>query len=131
MGDEVKRLIFILVVLLSGCTSKLYLELYNNSASAIIVGVVEEVRIEPGGSVRVEIFTSMRNFTIESGQKKFEYSINLRNVPGHFFSPGTIHKLMLQVEPDYHVYLIRPPGPMPFQDLENVDQPIGFPLIPK
>jgi hypothetical protein len=93
---------FLLTILLfmTGCTSKFYLEIYNNSDYTLIIYAIDEVTIEPGETKKVKIFTSTSEVKLSANGKLYEYALTIGTLPGEYMKLGLSHAVKLQVEPN-------------------------------
>lgn len=131
MKIDVKKLVTIFLMLLSGCTSTMFIQFYNHSAFPITIHSSEEFFIESGGYAEVKFFTSSSYFILESKGERYKYTINLGDLSGDYYVLGTTHKLNLQVEPNLKVYAIKPALSELSSEEEFSMQPPGFPLLPE
>ena len=125
-----KKILILLVLILSGCTPKLYLDVFNNTRFDLFIGGIESVAIESGKNGRVKILSSTRSIDLNTSEKSYEYSIRVSNIPGEFIVAGLVHKLKLQIQPTFEVYLLKPKCEFPVNDFSELEQPNGFPLVP-
>lgn len=123
--------VFLLVLFLSGCSSKFYLEIFNNSEFPLIVYAENEVAINPGEHKKVRFFTSTKFMTTSWNGVLYRYDINVSHIPGKYMVSGWVHSVKLQVEGNLEAYILKPE--FDYSTVRNIPdvQPIGFPITPK
>lgn len=113
-------------LLVSGCSTYLYVALFNNTATVVtVVGTENNVDVPPGGEVT---FRVVRDIELRMGgeQKQYKYPV----VPGEYYELHKVlwHRIKLQVQPNGELRILKPDEEFPAAP--DIDQPDGFPLHP-
>lgn len=124
--------LLLLLLFLSGCSSKFNVEIFNNSGFPLIVYADSAVTIGSGTSKKIGFYTSTNFVTTSWNGELYKYALNLNSIPGKYIVSGWTHGVKLQIESDLDVY-IRKPG-FDFSSQVHVlpeNQPNGFPIAPE
>lgn len=126
-----KKLMLILLFL-SGCSSKFNMEIFNNSSFPLIVYADSAVTIDTGESKNIRFFTSTDVIKTSWNGGVYKYAINLSHIPGKYMVSGWTHGVKLQIENNLAAYIRKPEHDFssPIHTLPE-EQPIGFPIMPE
>lgn len=123
-----KNLSGLLVCLsLSGCSSSIYIYVFNNTENVIrAYGVDENVLISPGEVKHTEV---INGFKLCMNEKLYEYAFQDNAPPGKFYGTKHFpkHSVHFQVEDKGVLVLGMPSANYP---IEATSQPPGYPVLP-
>ena len=123
-----KKLSGLLVCMsLSGCSSGIYIYVFNNTEYVIrAYGIDENVLISPGEIKHTEVINI---FKLCINEKLYEYSVQDNAPPGKFYGTRHFpkHSVHLQVEDKGELVLGMPSANYP---IEATSQPLGYPVLP-
>ncbi len=123
-----KKLSGLMVCLsLSGCSSSIYIYLFNNTEYVIrAYGIDGNVSISPGELKHTEV---VNRFQVCINEKLYEYSAQENAPPGEFYGTKHFpkHSVYLQIEDMGKLVLGMPTSDFP---IEAMSQPLGYPVLP-
>ena len=130
LGSIVLKSLLILLFCsaLSGCSSSIYIYLFNNTNSPIqAFGMEEDVLVAAGENIYIEVVNS---FKLCIKNKAYEYSSQENLPPGKYYGTEHFpkHSVHFQVETSGALYLAMPDTQLP---IKVASQPEGFPVLPK
>lgn len=126
-----KILLPIAILILAACATKFEFEIFNNSGLQITYDNVERVALGEGAVGIIRVLTTTRKFQLVNSNGMYEYTISLNELPGKYFVPGIVHRIKLQIENDMRIYIQNPKDELPIASVDGVEQPKGFPLMPR
>ena len=124
-----KNIIILLIfITVSGCSSSIYIYLFNNTNFPIrAFGLEEDVLVAAGES---KYIVAVNDFKLCVNSLSYEYSSQRNLPPGKYY--GTEHlpkySVHFQVEESGSLYLVMSNAELP---IESVSQPKSFPVLPK
>ena len=121
--------LFLLALLLSGCSGPIYVLLFNNSGVPLVINSGNSsVSIAPSSSETFAISYVVRTFAIEASGRTLQYKYD--TIPGGYYELHGFgyYRIHLQAQPDFTLALVKPKVSLPAS--ETLAQPDGFPLRP-
>ena len=123
-------LLSIVIVSISGCSTSLYVSLFNNTGetiqvvSAVSVGAV--IDIPPDTSQLIRIGRGVQ-LIVRGIERNYPHPV----VPGEYYQSHKVlwYRLNAQLEPNLNILIAKPNTKFPVSD--NLEQPEGFPLVPE
>jgi hypothetical protein len=123
-----RYLIFLLSLALSSCSVPVYILLYNNSGTPVMVKSGDStLTISPSSQ---ETFPISMTGPISLHTEQATYIFPHPSVPNNFVEPrkGEKARLRLQLQPDFSIIAAKPEAALPIS--KETPQPKGFPLLP-
>ncbi len=127
--------------LVSGCSPKIVIELYNNTVDPLIVrGCKLEVSVALGKMVDLNPSSCSEWIQITNGVDLWRYQIwlpthNTSETGKYYYHDhrwnlfNATLTVRLQMNPDHNVFVL--PKGMNFPAKEDIPQPLGFPWVPQ
>ena len=87
------------LVLLSGCSPKLRLEVFNNTQETMVVSYWKnEVTIAPESVGVLDVRLGNSKLTVKTGSIDGDYEIDWSGLAGYCYRPGLRHTVKLQID---------------------------------